>query len=421
MTSPNRALHVGIPPMGVSLPGSTADQCWRGERTELSYRQSQGPADRMAGRSPKVLELLRLPENSRCADCGQPDPVWASCNIGVFVCLQCSGVHRIPSIGRVKSIQLDYLEHDVVEFLKRHGNQKARDEYEANVPPFYYRPNEKDCMVLKEQWIRAKYERKEFTAGKESIYAIDYKEGYLWKKGRDNAQFLRRLFVFSENEGVLKYYVGDKRSGARGRIPIQTLNAMFQVDKIQQTHGLEITCAQGGQTRSIYVYHEDGAEIVTWYNVLRYGRFQYLKRTFPQSPEAELIPKITRSYSKSGYMEKTGPTQREAFKKRWFNLDSEERKLLYYKRPLDPYEQGSLFIGSVKCGYQVTEGIPRGIKGSKWDAGITIATPNREFVFTCENSKEQREWLEALRSITSRPMSEQDTTEEARFRNSIVK
>ncbi|CAJ0965364.1 unnamed protein product [Ranitomeya imitator] len=63
-------------------------------------------------------------------------------------------------------------------------------------------------------------------------------------------------------------------------------------------------------------------------------------------------------------MEKTGPTQRERFKKRWFNLDSEERKLLYYRDPLDPYEQGGIFIGSCEAGYHVTEGLPNGMKGT---------------------------------------------------------
>ncbi|XP_075034180.1 arf-GAP with dual PH domain-containing protein 2 [Mixophyes fleayi] len=365
-----------------------------------------------------ILELLKLPENSHCADCGKPDPDWASCNMGVFVCLQCSGVHRISSIGKVKSTQLDNMEHDLIEFMRSHGNQRSKDEYEACVPPFYYIPTEKDVMVLKEQWIRAKYERREFTRDTNSLYAVEYKEGYLWKKGRDNGQFLKRLFVFSESEGLLKYYTKDKHFGPKGKIPIQSLNAMFQGDKIKHPHGLEITCVVDGRTRSIYVYHENGAEIVTWYNVLRSARFNYLKKTFPGTAEAELIPKITRSYTKSGYMAKTGPTQKEAFKKRWFNLDSEERKLLYYKKPLDPFEQGGLFIGSNKCGYQVSEGLN---KNSKWDTGIVIKTPEREFVFTCENTKEQKEWLEALREIIFRPMTTQDVTEEARFRKSTKK
>ncbi|KAB0399492.1 hypothetical protein E2I00_015804, partial [Balaenoptera physalus] len=32
--------------------------------------------------------------NSQCGDCGQPDPRWASINLGVLLCIECSGVHR---------------------------------------------------------------------------------------------------------------------------------------------------------------------------------------------------------------------------------------------------------------------------------------------------------------------------------------
>jgi len=46
-------------------------------------------------RRPPPLEALRgVPGNHACADCGAPDPDWASLNLGVLLCIQCSGVHR---------------------------------------------------------------------------------------------------------------------------------------------------------------------------------------------------------------------------------------------------------------------------------------------------------------------------------------
>ena len=41
-----------------------------------------------------LKELLEYPENSQCADCSEPSPTWASTNWGVFICVQCAGVHR---------------------------------------------------------------------------------------------------------------------------------------------------------------------------------------------------------------------------------------------------------------------------------------------------------------------------------------
>jgi hypothetical protein len=41
------------------------------------------------------LERLRRPAGNRqCADCGNTDPDWASLNLGVLLCIECSGIHR---------------------------------------------------------------------------------------------------------------------------------------------------------------------------------------------------------------------------------------------------------------------------------------------------------------------------------------
>lgn len=42
-----------------------------------------------------VSEILReIPGNGLCAECGTPDPDWASLNLGILMCIECSGVHR---------------------------------------------------------------------------------------------------------------------------------------------------------------------------------------------------------------------------------------------------------------------------------------------------------------------------------------
>lgn len=46
-------------------------------------------------RHKKVLsQLIKLEGNRHCADCTTRNPTWASVNLGVFVCLTCSGIHR---------------------------------------------------------------------------------------------------------------------------------------------------------------------------------------------------------------------------------------------------------------------------------------------------------------------------------------
>lgn len=46
--------------------------------------------------------------------------------------------------------------------------------------------------------------------------------------------------------------------GPKAIISVETLNAMFQVEKIGHIHGLQITYITDGQTRNLFVYHESG-------------------------------------------------------------------------------------------------------------------------------------------------------------------
>ena len=71
----------------------------------------------------------------------------------------------------------------------------------------------------------------------------------------------------------------------------------------------------------------------------------------------------------------------------------------------DAFELGQVFLGSNEQGYQVFEDLPKGIRGNRWKAGLTIVTPHRRFVFTCPSEKEQREGLESFREVLSSPLT----------------
>ncbi|XP_058013656.1 arf-GAP with dual PH domain-containing protein 1 isoform X1 [Ahaetulla prasina] len=281
-----------------------------------------------------LLELLQSEGNGGCADCQASDPDWASHTLGVFICLNCSGIHRnIPQISKVKSVRMDEWDSAQIEFMASTGNTFAKVKYESKIPPFYYKPTFLDCLLLREQWIRAKYEREEFIfTEKQEPYSAGYREGYLWKRGRDNGQFLSRKFVLSEREGALKYYNRNDAKEPKAVMKIEHLNATFQPEKIGNPHGLQITYLKDNSTRNIFVYHEDGKEMVDWFNAIRAARFHYLQVAFPGASDTDLVPKLSRNYLKEGFMEKTGPKQTEGFKKRWFTMD--DRRLMYFKDPL---------------------------------------------------------------------------------------
>ncbi|KAI9545738.1 Arf-GAP with dual PH domain-containing protein 2 [Dissostichus eleginoides] len=214
-------------------------------------------------RNNKILfDLVRQPGNTLCADCGVPDPDWASYTLGIFVCLNCSGIHRnLPAVSRMKSIRLDHWDDSLVEFMQERGNTVAKAIFEKCVPAFFYQPLQKDCMVLKDQWIRAKYEKREFTGENEffkQAYCSELFESTLWKKGKDNKQFLKRIFQLSRKDFTLRYFIKEDSKLPKVVISMKDLNAVFQPEKIGHNHGLQISYVQGERTRNLFVYHEKG-------------------------------------------------------------------------------------------------------------------------------------------------------------------
>ena len=81
---------------------------------------------------PDIPEILALPGNSSCCDCGMEKPKWASLNNGVFLCLKCAGFHRSlgVDISTIRSLQIDSWTDKQILYLTNGGNTKLKSIWE---------------------------------------------------------------------------------------------------------------------------------------------------------------------------------------------------------------------------------------------------------------------------------------------------
>ncbi|XP_023817150.1 arf-GAP with coiled-coil, ANK repeat and PH domain-containing protein 3 [Oryzias latipes] len=104
--------------------------------------------------------------NRQCCDCGEAEPRWASVNLGVTMCIECSGIHRSLGVhlSKVRSLTLDSWEAEQLKLLCILGNEVINRIYEAGCSEQRVRPGASSPRSEKEAWIKEKYVEKRFVS-----------------------------------------------------------------------------------------------------------------------------------------------------------------------------------------------------------------------------------------------------------------
>ncbi|XP_022050421.1 arf-GAP with coiled-coil, ANK repeat and PH domain-containing protein 2 isoform X4 [Acanthochromis polyacanthus] len=143
-----------------------------GEKLDRKSSTSTGSLD--SGGEPKerslkgesaLQKVLAIPGNACCCDCGQPDPRWASINLGITLCIQCSGIHRSLGVhfSKVRSLTLDTWEPELLKLMCELGNKVINQIYEARREELGARkPQPGDPRHEVEAYIKAKYVDRRF-------------------------------------------------------------------------------------------------------------------------------------------------------------------------------------------------------------------------------------------------------------------
>ncbi|XP_077410707.1 arf-GAP with SH3 domain, ANK repeat and PH domain-containing protein 1 isoform X2 [Vanacampus margaritifer] len=176
------------------------------EALNMAFRgeQSSGGEDGLEDLTKAIIEdVLRMPGNELCCDCGAADPKWLSTNLGILTCIECSGIHREMGvhISRIQSMELDKLGTSELLLAKNIGNSSFNEIMEGNLPCPSPKPGPSSDMTVRKEFINAKYVDHKYARKTCSSAAAKMVELYEAVRARD---LLALVQVYAEGVELME-------------------------------------------------------------------------------------------------------------------------------------------------------------------------------------------------------------------------
>ncbi|KAF1662065.1 Arf-GAP with SH3 domain, ANK repeat and PH domain-containing protein 1, partial [Aptenodytes patagonicus] len=137
------------------------------EALNVAFSRAQGRGESSQEELTRAIieEVRGMPGNRECCDCLAPDPTWLSINLGILICIECSGIHREMGVhlSRIQSLSLDKLATSELLLARNISNSGFNDIMEANIPSFSLKPTVHSDMAFRKNFIISKYVEKKYA------------------------------------------------------------------------------------------------------------------------------------------------------------------------------------------------------------------------------------------------------------------